>query len=86
MSIRIRSVNGTVVALCGARSVPKEGDIYLDDAAHHALSAKFSQDFASMGFIEPCDYPEYAIMEAEESNNPNREWWDSVYAAGQDTP
>lgn len=81
MSIRLRLVEGVWVALCAARSIEKEGDIYLDDAHHHALSAKFSADFASMGFGPDIPYdPEHRLAEQEESNNPNREWWDSVYA------
>lgn len=68
-----------LVAICAARSVERPGDIYLDDGIHHALMAKFSKDFAEEGFCEPFDYPEHGIMEAEESNNANREWWDGIY-------
>lgn len=45
MSIRIRTVDGVRVALCAVESDPKPGDIYLDDADHYALSAKFSHDW-----------------------------------------
>ena len=80
MSIRIRIVDGVTVALCAARSVEKPGDVYIDDAQHHALSEKFSEDFASEGFNTHPYYPnESAIRVAEESNNPNREWWDKVF-------
>lgn len=48
MAIRIRTINGVMVALCAARSVEKEGDIYLDDGIHHALSTKFALDFNGM--------------------------------------
>lgn len=44
MAIRIRKVKGRVVALCAAKSVAKQGDIYLDDAQHEALSNKFARD------------------------------------------
>ena len=82
MSIRIRVIDGVLVALCAARSVEKPGDIYLDDAAHHALSDKFAEDFGSEGHDTRSLYPEQAaIRAAEESNNPNRTWWDSVYAS-----
>jgi len=82
MSIRIRVVDGVLVALCAARSMPKEGDIYLDDAAHGALSDKFAEDFGTEGHDTRSLYPEQAAARAkEESNNPNRVWWDSVYAS-----
>jgi hypothetical protein len=52
MAIRIRNIGGSVVALCAAETDPLFGDIYLDDAAHHALSTKFGLDWKEMGFIE----------------------------------
>lgn len=45
MSIRIRIVDGYMVALCAAKTKPKKGDIYLDDNIHHALSTKFAIDW-----------------------------------------
>jgi hypothetical protein len=81
VSIRIRVVDGVMVALCAARSVEKLGDIYLDDAAHHALAEKFAADFQSEGYnTHPYDAHATAIREREESNNPNRDWWDTQYA------
>lgn len=82
MSIRLRQTKAGLVAICAARSVEKPGDIYLSDAAHHALSIKFDLDFAEMGLLPKSIYsdsPEAKAMEAEESNNPARTWWDSVY-------
>lgn len=79
MSIRIRVVGGITVALCAARSIEKPGDIYLDDAAHHALANKFATDFASEGRMLPWDDVHASLRETEESNNPNREWWDKTY-------
>lgn len=75
MAIRLRRVDGMLVALCAARSMPKKGDVYLDDAAHHALAVKFDLDFGSEYGIHPAHAhaPEVALMEREESNNPNRE-------------
>lgn len=49
MAIRIRKINGKVVALCAAKSKPRNGDIYLDDNIHHALAIKFREDFESEG-------------------------------------
>ena len=52
MAIRIRKVNGTTVALCAAKTTANKNDIYLDDAAHHALSTKFGVDWVGEGFLE----------------------------------
>lgn len=80
MSIRIRAVDGVIVALCAARSMPKPGDIYLDDACHHALTSKFGEDFRSEGYNVPAFYS--AIREREESNNRNRDEWDRTFGKG----
>ena len=52
MAIRIREVNRTTIALCAAKTRAKEGDIYLDDSIHHALSTKFGVDWVEEGFLE----------------------------------
>lgn len=44
MAIRIRKIDGHLVALCAAKSKAKKGDIYLDDALHEALATKFAVD------------------------------------------
>lgn len=44
MAIRLREVEGKLVALCAAEVDPKEGDIYLDDNAHYALACKFARE------------------------------------------
>jgi hypothetical protein len=72
-----------LVALCAARSVPKDGDVYLDDAQHGALSLKFWRDNFEMhgaALPEPPRDEYTAAMDAEESNNAGREWWDKEYA------
>ena len=52
MAIRIRVVDGTVVALCAAKTKAEPGDIlYLNDNVHHALSTKFGLDFHSEGIM-----------------------------------
>jgi hypothetical protein len=80
VSIRIRNVNGTLVALCAARSIEKPGDIYLDDAMHHALAEKFSRDAYGEGDHRALYDTEHAkLAEIEESNNPNRTWWNKQY-------
>ena len=81
MAIRLRVVNGVFVALCAARSVPKDGDLYLDDNAHAALNIKFRRDHASEDGL-PLPFPdanEHKLIAQQESNNSNRTWWDSIY-------
>ena len=77
MAIRIRRVDGKIVALCAARSVEKDGDVYLDDAQHYALSEKFWDDYPDLG-IGP-DPKTARLRDQEESNNPNRVQWDATF-------
>ena len=80
MAIRLRRVDGILVALCAARSVEHAGDVYIDDNQHHALIEKFAADFQREGFNTHPFYPnETAMREREESNNPARAWWDLTY-------
>jgi hypothetical protein len=44
MAIRLRTVGGVRVALCAVESDAQPGDVYLDDADHYALAAKFCRD------------------------------------------
>lgn len=80
MAIRLRRVEGVLVALCAAKSVAKPGDIYLDDEIHHALNTKFSIDHTDEGWGDiPYADSEFVLIAHEESNNPNRAWWDQQY-------
>lgn len=80
MSLRIRrTANGIRIALCAARSIEKPGDIYLDDADHRALMDKFCRDYEEMGIPPRSDPIIAAIVEIEESNNPNRTEWDKTW-------
>lgn len=45
MAIRIRIVEGCTIALCAAETDAEPGDLYLDDAQHYALAAKFADDW-----------------------------------------
>lgn len=95
MSIRLRRVNGILIALCAARSVEKPGDVYLDDNAHHALAEKFARDWSTEnaeavrlgrgGVPRLIDEEAAALAEQEESNNPNRTWWDRTYGQDKET-
>ncbi len=49
MAIRIREIEGHTVALCAAVTEEKEGDVYLHDGIHHALSTKFGVDWVKQG-------------------------------------
>ena len=71
MAIRIRKVKDHTIAVCAAYTEPKEGDIYLDDAAHGALSGKFGLDFYRMGFLERplIDKEESALIDNEENKD-----------------
>lgn len=75
MAIRIRSVDGKLVALCAARSHAKEGDLYLDDGEHGALAAKFWDDYKDYGPM-PIDAEANALRVQEEDNV---EAWNKVY-------
>jgi len=53
MAIRLRIIDSDKrIALCAADFPPAQGDIYIDDAFHTALSEKFMADFKKMGFIK----------------------------------
>lgn len=45
MAIRLREVGGIRIALCAAETDEAPGDVYLDDAVHYALAAKFARDW-----------------------------------------
>lgn len=82
MAIRIRVIDGVTVALCAARSLPKDGDVYIDDAMHEALTHKFFLDYDSFlcpGASDLVSDTEKELIEQEESNNPNRDTWDELY-------
>lgn len=80
MAIRLRKVDGVLIAICAARSVEKPGDIYLDDEAHHALGNKFSRDYYEM-YAYPLPYrnEDIDLVKREESNNPARDEWERCY-------
>ena len=56
MAIRVRMMSdGWLVALCAAKSVEQEGDLYLDDGVHYALSQKFWRDYDEVTTIDKDD-------------------------------
>jgi hypothetical protein len=69
MAIRIRTVDGLRVALCAAETDPMPGDVYLDDASHYALAAKFSRDWDA-----GIEYPEeWAAMDTQKMRDAETE-------------
>ena len=58
------------VALCAAKTTRKDGDLYLDDRAHHALMVKFTVDLESEGLLHnpPVDEIVKKTMLGEEQN------------------
>lgn len=72
MSIRIRTVGGTRVALCAVETDPLPDDIYLDDGDHYALAAKFSRDWK--GETAGWPYPrEWAAMDSQKLRDAREE-------------
>lgn len=54
MSIRVRTVDGRLVALCAAENAEEPGDLYLDDGVHVALQEKFLRDWTESGLLHDC--------------------------------
>lgn len=80
MAIRLRCIDGQLIAICAARSIEKSGDVYLNDGQHYALADKFMEDFESEGYnTRPLDPNAAALRAKEESDNPARQWWDETY-------
>ena len=70
MAIRLRKIDGTMVALCAAKSKSQAFDRYLDDGLDHALRIKFLKDFESEGLLvdPPLDEKVARIMQAAEED------------------
>ena len=61
------------MALCAVESDEKDGDIYLDDADHTALAAKFEHDRKRMG-LDYYECPlEWAAMESQKVRDAREE-------------
>lgn len=86
MAIRIRTVDGTRVALCAVESDPLPGDVYLDDADHYALAAKFRHDWKGRPDIWP-EYPvEWAAMATQKLRDAKEELNRNTLAAAVASP
>jgi uncharacterized protein YuzE len=72
MAIRLRTVNGTRIALCAAETDAMPGDIYLDDSDHYALSAKYADDW--QGRTIDWNYPEHwKLMQSQKKRDAKEE-------------
>lgn len=71
MAIRLRTVNGVRIALCACETDKEDGDVYLDDNDHYALSAKFMKDWQENGLATPSDivWPEWEIMDTQKKRD-----------------
>ena len=72
MAIRIRRIDNITIALCAAETDPKDGDLYLDDAVHYALAAKFCKDW--QGRTINWEYPtEWKLMDTQKLRDAEEE-------------
>lgn len=68
MAMRIRRVDGVVIAVCAALTEPKVGDLYIDDEAHSALSLKVMWERGEISDAHPA-----AVLMDREQGHRNAE-------------
>lgn len=73
MAIRLRTVDGVRVALCAVETDPQPGDVYLDDADHYALVAKFAQDHQT-GTTYPLEWSVMATQKIRDAKTELERW------------
>ena len=67
--MRLREIDGTLVALCAAKTKPQSGDVYIDDRQDHATRVKLERDFDSEGLMKVAPYrntKQWELMDAIE--------------------
>jgi len=70
---------------CAACTVPRAGRHLIGDEWHGALADKFAPRLQRDVRVGPASRHEApALVEAEESNNPAREWWDRTTVTAAD--
>ena len=69
MAMRLRIVDGVKVALCAAKTLPQEGDIYLDDGWHYTISQKYWRDYDEINIVDKDDIK---LAERIEMPKPNK--------------
>ena len=67
MAMRLRTVNGVHVALCAAKSRPVQGDVYIDDAFHYAISQKYWRDYDEIDIVDEEDIRLAKRIEVEDN-------------------
>lgn len=75
MAIRIREVDGKLIAVCAAKTKPQKGDIYIGDEAHHALKVKFEIDIASEQWLPNIIGDEELEKRMEKTEKNNKRFW-----------
>jgi hypothetical protein len=88
MAIRLRTVSGVRVALCAAETDLEPGDLYLDDADHYALTAKYAHDYQGRT-VTAVYAEEWAAMETQKKRDAVEElnrWLSEQESSGQMSP
>lgn len=73
MAIRIRTVDNQRVALCAAKTISVEGDVYLDDDDHYALMLKFARGWKNLG-IGISDPEDEALARSQRDPDVYAQW------------
>ena len=76
MAIRVRRVGDITIACCAVETDPEPGDLYLDDAVHYALAAKFARDWrgATIDWSYPADDAANATQVKRDACEEHRKW------------
>lgn len=66
------------MALCAVEADPAPGDIYLDDADHYALAAKFSRDWSGQraGWAYPLEWAAMDTQKVRDAEVEHAAWQD----------
>lgn len=80
MAIRLRTVNGTRVALCAVEADPKPDDVYLDDADHYALAAKFARGWngRTMGVAYEEEWAAMVTQKLRDAREELQKWLETI--------
>jgi len=69
MAIRLRWVDGVLIAVCAVEVDEAPGDVYLDDAVHEALASKFAQDWQGETVLWGDDSDRFRLMDSVKVRN-----------------
>lgn len=83
-AVRLRTVDGVRVALCAFETDPEPGDLYLDDADHYAIAAKYAMDWRGR-YVDTCYPLDWAAMESQKKRDAVLDFpHDLVSSAGEE--